>query len=319
MKKVTKVLTRILLTLLCIALVIWIGAFCWSKVYYHDFYKDADRSIAIPGLGDGFVPQGLDRLEESNAFVISGYMKQNDQASRIYVIEEDGNRICTELLDEKGQAYTGHCGGVAINGDHVYISSEGELSVFATADILAGGQAKQQGSIPIGERVSFCSFQNGYLLTGAFYYAGHYDTPEHHHVTTPAGDENPALIWVFKADENGTFGIDPKPVAALSVREKVQGITVCEDGKVLLSTSWGMSSSELWLYEPDTRMGTVEGKNVPLYYLDSANLVETVVAPPMSEEPLWLDGKVYVLTESACTKYIFGNLIDGRHLFAYSF
>jgi hypothetical protein len=39
--------------------------------------------------------------------------------------------------------------------------------------------------------------------------------------------------------------------------------------------------------------------------------------PPMSEEVVCRDGKVYVLFESACTKYIYGNLIRGTHVYAY--
>ena len=37
----------------------------------------------------------------------------------------------------------------------------------------------------------------------------------------------------------------------------------------------------------------------------------------MSEEIVCKDGKVYVLFESACTKYIFGNLIRGDRVYAY--
>jgi len=62
----------------------------------------------------------------------------------------------------------------------------------------------------------------------------------------------------------------------------------------------------------------VDGKEVPLYYLDSANLTRRVDMPPMSEEVVCRDGKVYVLFESACTKYMFGNLIRGTHVYAYA-
>lgn len=322
MKKVFKIITRILLGMMAFVLVLCMGIFCWSKVHYHDFFKDAQRSMAIPGLNDGFVPQGFDYEEKQKVFLISGYMKDPAMASRIYVVKEDGSSTYAELLDEKGVPFTGHCGGVAINGDYLYLSSdETVLSVFSLAQVMEGEQAKQLGTIDTTDRTSFCSFENGYLLTGAFYRAGNYETPEYHHQTTPAGDENPALIWIFPADENAPFGIADTPVAALSVREKVQGVTVTDEGRILLSTSYSVASSTVWMYEMDTRMGSVNvnGKDVPLYYLDSDNLVEQVEVPPMSEELVFLDGRVYVLTESACTKYIFGNLIDGRHVFSYQF
>ena len=62
---------------------------------------------------------------------------------------------------------------------------------------------------------------------------------------------------------------------------------------------------------------TLMEREVPLYHLDSANLTDWVEMPPMSEEVLCKDGKVYVLFESACTKYIYGNLIRGTYVYAY--
>lgn len=319
MKKSVKIPLCILAGLLALVLILVAGVFCWSKINYRQYYSNSIRSISIPGLGAGFVPQGFEYEQTEEVFLVSGYMKDSTKSSRIYVVSSKGKKLATtELLDADGQPYTGHCGGIAINGDYIYISSEDELSVFSLTDVLAGGTATQLGGVEIGERVSFCTYHDGYLLAGAFEYEGYYDTPDYHHVTTPAGDENTALIWIYQADENGTFGVDPQPVAALSVREWVQGIAITDEGQLILSTSWGLNSSGLWLYDMDTsRVGEVNG--VPLYYLDSENLVQTVKAPPMTEEMVYLDGRVYIMTESACTKYLFGNFIDGRTVFAYKF
>lgn len=322
MKKTLKVVLHIFLAVLCFAIVLSIGVFCWSKIYYYDFYKDSQRSFEIPGLNSGFVPQGFDYDEDGKFYLISGYMKDPGQSSRIYVVGEDGSEKYTQLLDENGEPFDGHCGGVAINGDFLYLASDEEyLAVFSLTEVLEKDQAKRLGSFETGERTSFCSFENGYLLAGAFYHADSYETPENHHITTPAGDKNTALVCIYKADGNAPFGVCATPVAALSVRDQVQGLTVTDDGKILLSTSWGLTNSGLWLYEMDQRTDKVQiqGMEVPLYYLDSANLLEKVKLPPMSEEMVYKDGKVYVLTESACTKYLFGNFIDGRYVFAYEF
>lgn len=318
MNKTVKIILSILLAILLLLVIVVGGVFVGSKIYYHDFYKNAQRSFSVPGLSAGFIPQGFEYIETSKTYVVSGYMKDSTQASRIYTVDENGRSEYVELLDKEGKPYTGHCGGVAINGEYVYLSSDADgLAVFALSDVLSGGEAKQLGNFSVNDRTSFCSVVDGYLLTGAFYRAESYETPEYHHVTTPAGDENTALIWIYKLDENADFGVSPEAVAALSVREQVQGLAVTNDGKIILSTSWGVSSSQLFLYEIDQRVGSV--KDVPLYYLDSANLVETVKAPPMSEELLYLDGYLYIMTESASTKYIFGNLIDARHVWGYQF
>ena len=64
------------------------------------------------------------------------------------------------------------------------------------------------------------------------------------------------------------------------------------------------------LYFADGSIDILTGE-VPLYYLDSDNLTETVVMPPMSEGLVYRDGRVQVMYESACNKYIYGKLIRG--------
>ena len=54
-----------------------------------------------------------------------------------------------------------------------------------------------------------------------------------------------------------------------------------------------------------------------MYYLDSGSVTETIEAPPMSEEIVCLDGRLYVLNESACNKYIFGKLMSANDLYSY--
>ncbi|MBR5126307.1 MAG: hypothetical protein IKU68_06190, partial [Oscillospiraceae bacterium] len=161
--------------------------------------------------------------------------------------------------------------------------------------------------------------RDGYLFAGNFYIAEHYETPDHHRITTPAGDQNTSLITVFRADESFEFGIDPAAVAAISAPDKVQGMCFTEEG-IVLSISWSLTDSNLLFYAyDDQRVGQVEvlAGEVPLYYLDSANLVHTAVLPPMSEELVYRDGRVEVMCESACNKYIFGKLIRGWQVFAY--
>ena len=194
------------------------------------------------------------------------------------------------------------------------------VDVFRLADILEGETAEMIGKIAGEYDTDCCTFYNGYLFVGDFYSPETYETPLAHRVTTPAGDENKAIIAVYKADPATEFGIDPQPVAAISIREKVQGIGFTEDGQIVLSTSYGFASSGLWFYQLDEqRQGKLElmGREVPLYYLDSANLQWSVEMPPMSEEVVCKDGKVYVLFESACTKYLYGNLIRGEQVYAY--
>ena len=110
-------------------------------------------------------------------------------------------------------------------------------------------------------------------------------------------------------------------MAAISTSGKVQGICFTSDEEIVLSTSYSVSSSHLYYHRIDLSRSatiTVCGTEVPLFYLDSATLTDTLTLPPMAEELVCKDGRVYVMCESACNKYIFGKFIRGYQVFSYS-
>ena len=316
--KLKKILKRVLLGLVALVILILAVLHIGVTVKYWDYFKNADSVFMIPGLFDNIVPQGFDYIPETDTYLMCGYMSDGT-SSRIYVRFPDGTTRYTSLYHADGSVYDKHAGGICHNGDFVYLAGDDGVDVFSFDQVILGGEAQMLGTIPTGHDMAFCSFHDGLLYAGNFYYPEHYETPDHHRITTPAGDQNTSLITVFRADDSFEFGIDPQAVAAISAPDKVQGMTFTEDG-IVLSISWSLTDSNLLFYEEDQRVGSVEVPTgeVPLYYLDSENLLHTAVLPPMSEELVYRDGRVEVMCESACNKYMFGKLIRGWQVFAYS-
>ena len=62
-----------------------------------------------------------------------------------------------------------------------------------------------------------------------------------------------------------------------------------------------------------------DGNAVSLYHLDSKCLKKTLEAPPMAEEMAYVDGRIYVLNDSACKQYIFGKFLSGNNLYSYEY
>lgn len=315
-KTIGKVLLYITIAVIMLLLVLRFGV----TALYFDFFNHAESEFLIPGLTSSWVPQGFDYLENEQTYLMCGYMS-DDTASRVYVRQDSGDTHYVNLLYSDGTAYRKHAGGLCANGNYLYIAGDDGVDVFSLTDVLEGRDAKKLGKIVTGHDMAYCYFYNGYLLAGNFYYPNDYETPAEHRITTPAGDSNTALMIVFKADENGQFGIDPTPVAAFSTSEKVQGICFTSDNEIVLSTSYSVKSSHLYYHRIDTsRSSTVTacGVEVPLYFLDSATLTDTVTLPPMSEELVYKDGRIYIMCESACNKYIYGKFIRGYQLFSYA-
>lgn len=307
MKRIGKAALVAVIVILAILLLAWAGV----TVVYWEYFSTSQRQFLIPGLSDRVIPQGFFYLEQEDCFLMSGYMAKSGP-SRVYVIQPDGSNYYVNLMNEDGTPYTRHSGGVCANGEFVYIAGKSGVEVFLLADVLAGRDAVRQGTVEMGFRISFCDFADGYLLAGTYYRPESHETPREHHFTTPAGDRNHAIIAIFPQSDTAPFGVEPLPVAALSIDEEVQGVAVLEDGTVVTSASNFLKVSRLKFHTvPRESFAAVPvlGQEVPLYGLDSASCQRLLKVPPMSEEMAVKDGKLYVLLESASAKFVFGNFI----------
>ena len=331
-KKIGKIALVCLCSLLALVILVLAGAHLFTPLVFPDFFKDATKEFPIPGLSDGFVPQGFTYLESEELYIQCGYMADGESASRIYLIPEgdEQNATYVELLTKDGAPYTGHTGGITSNGTLVWLANDGEgddncVWVMSFAELLAAKDGiKLSTSFRPESRAAYCYVEDAYLWVGEFYREGDYPTKESHALVCPDEVEHHALICAYPLDETSEIGIDAKaPAMLLSVTDHVQGFVRTDDGKFLLSLSYGLSKSHILVYEdvtltPADEAPTLEinGSQVPVYFLDSSAFIRDIVAPPMSEEMVVRNGRVYYLTESACHKYIFGNFIRGRHVYS---
>ena len=325
MKKVFSFVWKFLLAIVIIVVVAVLGFKAYDGLAHYDFYRNSEAAFKTPGANDNFVQQGFDSINGGEKFLVTGYMS-DDTASRVYLLDKDGEIISyTQLKKEDGSDYCGHTGGIVHYGPYVYITGASGLDVFSYQDILDGKQTTNQlGSIKTYNNPAHCYIADGYILVGSFFIEEDYETPERERMTTPAGDENTAVITAFKIDSSFEFAVNPKLRAVISTRRCVQGMCITDDGKIVLSTSYGLSTSQLFVYDiakitREDGFDFAEFNDIQLYYLDSASLVEVIKAPPMAEELVYLDGKIYVLNESACNKYIFGKLTTGYNIYAYNY
>lgn len=291
-------------------LLVW---FCGASYPVYDAI--ARKEFAIPGLSN-LVGQGLATLpenEEGYDFVMSGYMADGS-ASRLYVIDKEtgANKYVTLLKSgSESEMDTGHFGGVAATENHILVTSGKKIVRIALADVLNaenGGAVARKDVFTVGISCSFVYAADGRMYTGEFADGGQYKTPEEHHIPVANGEVNRGFVYVYEIDESAEGGCKSStPVQVISVRDKVQGMAVYADG-ITLSTSYGLADSGFFTYrniltETTDKTVTVGGVEVPFYVLDNDNLVKKIDGPAMSEEVCVLDGRLYILNESACDKY----------------
>lgn len=86
-KKVGKVFLIILAVIVALALLFIAGYNIYQKISYREFNKVSEKEFKIPGLSDGFVPQGITWVEndgKEGMYLVCGYMSDGS-ASRIYI------------------------------------------------------------------------------------------------------------------------------------------------------------------------------------------------------------------------------------------
>ena len=121
-------LTKGKLATFIIMIALFLAFSIFAIVYYYgesysDFYGKTQAEFTIPGLDEGFVPQGIEYEQENDIFLISGYMA-NGSASRVYVVKgEEANYV---TLSYNNESLTNHFGGITTDGTGVWIGGEGK-------------------------------------------------------------------------------------------------------------------------------------------------------------------------------------------------
>ena len=314
MKRILKFTLKIALAALAgilALLILTVGVLNIAKfVIYSEYYSAKDNLCKNPGLSDGFVCQGICAVDETDRILVSGYMKDKT-ASRIYVTDTEDNAYFVKL-SKNGKDFTGHAGGISMNEDTVYIANGSRLYFFSLSALL---DANEGDTVEIGEGVavnnsaSFCYADEKYVYVGEFHDGGKYVT-EHPYET--AEGTHCAIVCRYTHDnlEN--------PDKIYSIRDKVQGICFTPDGKVVLSTSYGLKDSHYYVYnEADAKDSGKTLDGAPVYYLEDC--LRDIKGPAMAEGLDYLDGRIITLTESASDKYIFGKFFFANKIVSLKF
>ena len=310
MKRIGKIALTVLGSILALVLLVLGGLNVAKFAIYADYYGMKTDVCINPGLGDDFTCQGICTNEDTKQFLISGYMKDHS-ASRIYVTNTD-NQSYYVTLTKDGKAYMGHLGGIALYGDRVYLSDNHSLLLLSLQSLLTasnGSSVEIDEEIPVNNNADFVYADEQYVYVGEFHNGVQYVAD--HPYETPDGTQH-AIVSRYTHDDLTT------PDRIYSICNKVQGICFTPDGKVVMSTSYGLTDSYYYVYNEKEAIDsgkTLDG--VPVYYF--TNCQKEVKGPAMSEGLDWYEGRVITLTESASNKYIFGKFFFANKIVALDF
>ncbi|MBR2871266.1 MAG: hypothetical protein IKB98_07830 [Clostridia bacterium] len=310
LKKTGKIALIILIVLASLFLLIFGGFNALKFAIYSDYYSIKENVCKNPGLSDGFVCQGICAVEEQDKILVSGYMKDHS-ASRIYVTDLDDNSYWVEI-SINGKKYSGHGSGIARKDNILYLASENQVHLISLSDVLnakKGNVVNVYQTVDVTNEASFVYSDDNYLYVGEFHDGGKYVTT--HPYQTPEG-KNHAIVCRYSFDDL------TKPNLVYSIRDKVQGVCFTPNGKMILSTSYGLKSSVYYVYNLSDAVDletTLDGAPV----FGFTKCVKEIKGPAMAEGLDYYKGKVITLTESASNKYIFGKFFFANKIVALDF
>ncbi len=328
--KIKKLISKALIVFAGIILVTLVAARCYFRLPVQKYYEASEKAFKIPDCNAGFVAQGISYDVDSSSFFVTGY-KTDGSASPIYVVNKNnGSFKSVSMLTRNGDPFVCHAGGLSVTDNYVYVAggSDGCVYVYDRKEILSAsnddtvtclGRFETKLGDGTDIDVAFTTVHDGKLYVGEFYRDPNYPTEKSHKITTRSGDYNQALAvaYEFSDDQGALFGLSQNPTSAYSLPDLVQGMCF-HNGKIFLSTSYGISFSNILAYDEKSLEQHGEIAGIPLYELDSSALSYSMKLPPMSEEIEFIPGedKMYVMCESASNKYIFGKLTGGQWCYA---
>ena len=286
------------------------------------FLIDFTPDFTVPGLFEGFIPQGLCYDEILDSFLISGYYSDGDFPSMVCVVDKKTGKLTksVSLKTVEGGDYSLHAGGIASSNGNVYIVSGNDVNVFSSASLKAaanGTSIRFESKFRSVTRGSFACIANKVLWIGDFVESSNSARDEIENITTlDSGETFYAYCEGYiledglpSAEKINSAGDGYIPDYMLAVPEQVQGMTVTPMGNFVFSTSYGRkNNSYIYIYDDilnNRRVGTVnvDGVDVDLFACSAEYLKMTYTAPPMSEALEFCGGNVYVLFESGAAKY----------------
>jgi hypothetical protein len=281
---------------------------------YDTFWSISQQGAFIPSQELGFIPQGIDYIEELDWLVVSGYRKKG-RASILAVIERETFDLVKSmnLAYADGKPYTGHSGGVAVSNHHVWIASGGAVKGIHLDDLIEARdqeQLKFDREFLTDNNASFAVYADEVLWVGEFSHGSLYPTNPFHTIVNR--DEQIYSAWVkgYHLNETDNF-VNPKtllgqpvvPDFILAIPDKVQGLAFL-DNQIFISKSYGRYRDSFLvqytspLAEKPHELVQYNELVVPLWFLDSQNQRRMYKLPPMSEEIVAVGSQLDILFES---------------------
>jgi pimeloyl-ACP methyl ester carboxylesterase len=305
-------------------------------------YRDTPRlansllsAFVLPGLVEGYVPQGITWRDDREEYLISLYhewRRDDDQPNppSVLAIHDRAGELQRSIVlgEPDGSDHSGQVGGIAVSDNHLWVASHPYVYRFGLEAI----DAAIDGELVVAEmrfrpdsRASHVAVHRGWLWVGEFaQYADdrrEFATRSHHHMKDRVGLQKYAWAAGYRFDQQtGAIqstqhapDIGLRPDGVISMRQRVQGMAFASyqgDSVVVLSVSYGDEPSRLASYRLNfdrphvrRRVPIAGWGPIPTWFLDGESHMQGQDAPRGSVGLVFTPEGLAVTFEAGANRY----------------
>jgi hypothetical protein len=263
----------------------------------------------IPGLDQGYTPQGLIYSEEHDCFFISHYKK--GQASCVTAIDAKSHKLLAtfHLFLDDGLPNQTHAGGIALSDNHLWVCATNQLHTYKLPQRSkwhATHNLHAHSPLPTPVRASFCTMYRNALYVGEFAQnpKSPFSKPYPSKLLPPSTEAGALLTFPLKGPTTSQ--------TYLQIPTKVQAVHIT-DKLIYFSRSYGRANpSSLEVYpnnlnqKPKLNLQAFVN-NTSRPHLHAQPLLHSYALPPMSEGITIYKKHMVILFESGSKKYRWGS------------
>ena len=283
---------KLIVSLLVILLVLGAAA-AYFRFSAWDFYKNAEKVFVIPEINDGFIPGGIAYDEETGNFLVCGRYTGNDRSALFAVTGE--NTYKKLLLTDKDGSFSGiEAQDVAICGKFVYVLCKDGVFVYEKEDISnsQSGKAEYKGKLFSDTKADFLCADGDVLYVG-----------------------KSGRMYEYGLSEKNALGVSEECLRVYLLPEDTQSVSV-KDGGFFVITKRGIGASGLYYCDAKTAADKgkteIEGEKAPCFSVAATMIEKEIKLPAMTTDAANADGYLYMLSDFASNKYLFGKLTGAR-------
>lgn len=291
---------------------------CEEYEYFNTKFK---KDFTVPGLFEGFIPQGICVDADKDNVIISGYFENGEYPSMLTVTDKKTGKLIkyVSLCDCDGKDFFGHAGGVAYSDGYFYVTTGFEAFIISAKTLYGaenGDTVSFESNFKLNTKGSFCNISNGIFWTGTFTENSEEEHKNAKVTTLSNGESLYSYCEGYKLEDGlpNVNNLNPEkngyiPDFYIAVPDEVQGITVTPTGTFIFSTSYGRKSNSKLIFYDDILSGKkisaekIDGYDIDLIACSGDKIKKEIELPPMSQGIDYKNGILYVLFESGASKY----------------